>query len=144
MLHEERTDVSGHTPEELLAEYHEELAGIVGTEGIDAVAEETGVDSTVLDALAAGETPSIDLADAAAIQALSPEAPDAEAVHVEATEHLLLGMSMAVLDVDAVAANVELALSPKEIQQKLERRAPMTLSEFASLEHYITAQRQSR
>jgi hypothetical protein len=141
MLHEERTDVSGLSPEELLGEYHEELAGIVETEGIDAVAETTGIDTTVLDALAAGETPTIDLADAAAIQALSPDAPDADAVHVEATEHLLLGMSMAVLDVDAVAADVELDLSAKAIQQKLERRSPMTLAEFARLEHFITAQR---
>jgi hypothetical protein len=141
MLHEERTDVSGLSPEDLLAEYHDELAALVDADGIDAVAEETGVDPTVLDALAAGEMPTIDLGDAAAIQALSPDAPDAEAVHVEATEHLLLGMSMAVLDVDAVAADVELDLSPKEIQQKLERRAPMTLAEFARLEQYITSQR---
>lgn len=141
MLHEERTDVSTLSPEEVLAEYYDELAVIIDDAGIDVVADETGINETVLDALAAGETPTIDLADAAAIQALAPDAPDAEAIHVEATEHLLLGMSMAVLDVDAVAADVELELSPKEIQQKLERRAPMTLSEFAWLEHHITSQR---
>jgi hypothetical protein len=141
MLHQERTDVSARSPEELLEEYRDELAAIVDREGIDTVAEETGVDRTVLDALLAGETPTIDLSDAAAIQARSDDAPDADTVHVEATEHLLLGMSMAVLDVDAVAADVDMDASPKEIQQKLERRAPMTLAEFARLEHFITAQR---
>lgn len=141
MLYEERTDVSELSPEAVLAEYHDLLAEIVETEGIDAVADKTGIDPTVLDALVAGETPAIDLEAAAAIQALAPDTPDADSIHVEATEHLLLGMSMAVLDVDAVAADVELDLSPKEIQQKLERRAPMTLAEYSRLEHYITSKR---
>jgi len=141
MLHEERTDVDGVAPEGVLEGYREELAAIVDREGVDAVAAATDVDRTVLEAFVSGEDPTIDLADAAAIQALADGTPDADAVHVEATENLLLGMSMAVLDVDAVAADVDLDASPKEIQQKLERRAPMTLAEFASLEHYIASQR---
>ncbi len=42
-----------------------------------------------------------------------------------ACEHLLLGMSTAVLDVDAVESDLEIDLAAKEIQQKIERRAPI-------------------
>lgn len=140
MIHEERTDVDADDPAALAAQYRSDLARIVDDRGVVAVAAATDVDSSTLEALAAGEAPTLDLADAAAIQALAADL-DAETVHAEACEHLLLGLSMAVLDVDTVAAEYEGEASPKEIQQRLERRAPTTLSEFARIEHFVASRR---
>lgn len=140
MLHEERTELEAETPAALAAAYREELAAIVRERGPEAVAERTGIDADAIEALAAGDAPELDLEDAAAIQAMATEL-DAETIYVEACEHLLLGMSMAVLDVETLASEYEGDRSAKAIQQRLERRAPMTLAEFARLEHYITARR---
>jgi len=141
MLHEERTEPGADSPAALAATYRADLAAIVEDRGADVVAESAGVDETTLAALAAGEEPELDLADAAAIQALATDL-DAETVHVQATEHLLLGLSMAVLDVETLAAEYSGERSPKAIQQRLERRAPMTLAEFARLEHFVASRRQ--
>lgn len=140
MLHEERVEPGVDSPGALATEYREALAAIVADRGVDAVGDETGVDESTLDGLVAGEAGELDLADAAAIQALATDL-DAETVHVQATEHLLLGLSMAVLDVETVAAEYPGERSPKAIQQRLERRAPMTLAEFARLEHFVASRR---
>jgi hypothetical protein len=50
-------------------------------------------------------------------------------------------MSAAVLDVEAVAAGVGRELEPKEIQQKVEGRHPMTLDEYALLHSYIEGEK---
>jgi hypothetical protein len=42
-----------------------------------------------------------------------------------------------VLDVEALASGVDDALDPKEIQQKIEGRYPITLDEYALLHAYI-------
>lgn len=141
MLHEERTDVDGLTSKDLQREYETLLAEIIAEHGVAAVAEETGVNENVLAALVDGESPAIDIEEAAAIQAVDSDL-DVETVYVEACEHLLLGMSMAVLDVDTIAGELSLDLSGKEVQQKLERRAPMSLAEFTALEHLIASRRQ--
>ena len=52
-------------------------------------------------------------------------------------EHLLLGMSTGVMDVDTLASEIALDMDPKEIQQKLERRAPMSFDEYVHLQHAI-------
>jgi len=140
MLHEERTDVGDRTPADLAAEYREALRTILADRDVEAVADATGVDAPTLAALADGEAPDLDLADAAAIQALGTDL-DAETINAEACDHLLLGMSMAVLDVDTIAAEYEGDLSGKEIQQRLERRAPTTLAEFARIEHFVASRR---
>ncbi|HMB49506.1 MAG TPA: DUF5791 family protein, partial [Natronoarchaeum rubrum] len=77
------------------------------------------------------------VADAAAVQALDADAPDADTIVEMAWEHLLLGMSSAVLDVETLASEADTELSAKEIQQKLERRAGATLDEFVAVEHAI-------
>lgn len=140
MLHEERTEVEAETPAEHAAAYRSELASIVAERGVESVREATGVDAAVLEALVADEAPEIDLEDAAAIQALATDL-DAATIYVEACEHLLLGMSMAVLDVETLASEYEGERSAKAIQQRLERRAPMTLEEFARIEHYVVGER---
>jgi hypothetical protein len=97
----------------------------------DADRESVPADEAALDALAAGDRPDLSLSAAAAIAAAAEGFPDAEAVEAEALDHLLLGMTTAVLDVDTIAANLDLDLSPTEVQQRLEGRNPMTLAEYA-------------
>ncbi|MFC6730294.1 DUF5791 family protein [Natronoarchaeum mannanilyticum] len=153
MIHEQRTDLDGLSPAGLREEYDADLRAVIDDRGaeaqnasspasqarldVDAVAEELGVDREVVAALADGESPEISMADAAAIQALDDDAPDADTIVEMAWEHLLLGMSSAVLDVETLASEVDAELSAKEIQQKLERRASATLDEFVAIEHPI-------
>lgn len=132
--------MAAESPAELADAYREDLAAVVDDYGVAAVADETGVDESVLEALAAGEAPELDLEDAAAIQAVALDL-DAETVYAEACEHVLLGMSMAVLDVETLAGEYEGDLSAKAIQQRLERRAPMTLEEFARIEYVVASRR---
>ncbi|AGN02040.1 hypothetical protein L593_10475 [Salinarchaeum sp. Harcht-Bsk1] len=144
MLHEERTSVDAETPAGLAEEYCTELGAIVEAHGVDDVAADTGIDEATLRALVDGDAEraaaALDLEDAAAIQALD-SALDADAIYAEACDHLLLGMSMAVLDVDTIAAEYEGERSGKGIQQRIERRAPMTLAEYARIEHFVANRR---
>jgi hypothetical protein len=48
-----------------------------------------------------------------------------------------MGMSQAVLDVEALASGIDDAMDPKELQQKVEGRYPMTLEEYALVHAYI-------
>lgn len=88
----------------------------------------------------AGDDPGLSLPDAAALQALADDAPDADTIAEIGCEHLLLGMSSAVMDVDSLARAVDLDLDPKEIQQKLERRAEMSFREYVHLQHAIVGE----
>lgn len=141
MLQDQRVDVDGLSIEGLRTEYDEELRAVIDEHDPETVAAESAVDVGTVTAIANGESLEISLPDAASILALGEEYPDAETIETMACEHLLLGMSMAVLDVDALASEVALDLSAKEIQQKLERRAPMTVEEFVAIE-YVIADRQ--
>jgi len=137
MIHEQRTDVEGLSPAGLREEYDADLRAVIDDRGVDAVVAETEVDREVVAALADGESPTLSVADAAAIQSLDEGAPDADTIVEMAWEHLLLGMSSAVLDVETLASEVDAELSAKEVQQKLERRASATLDEFVAIEHPI-------
>ncbi len=137
MFHEQRRDVDGLDPADLRAEYDADMAAAVDAVGVAAAADRSGVDRETVEALVADERPALSLDDAAALAALDDDLPDAETVEEIACEHLLLGMSTGVMDVDALAGAVELELDAKEIQQKLERRAPMSFDEFVHLQHAI-------
>ncbi|WP_369684126.1 DUF5791 family protein [Haloarchaeobius sp. FL176] len=138
MFHEHRTDVSGQSPPELEAEYAAALAAIVEDHGVDAVVEETDLDRALVESLAHKEIPDeLTLEQAAAVQALADGVADADTVHEMACEHLLLGMTTGVLDIDAVTAELPLKLEATEVQQKIERRAPMTFREFVHIQYVI-------
>lgn len=141
MLQDQRVDVDGLSVSGLREEYDEELRAVIDRVGPEPVSSKTGVDAEVVAALADGESPALSLPDAAAILAVGEEYPDAETIETMACEHLLLGMSMAVMDVDALANEVDLDRSAKGLQQMLERRAPMSLDEFVAIE-YVIADRQ--
>lgn len=138
MFYEQRMDVP-ESPAALKAEYEESLASTIETVGIDRATAETDVDRDRIAALVAGASPSLSLTNAAEIAALDPDEPDAETIEIEASEYLLLGMSTAVLDVETLATELEIDLDPTEIQQKIERRAPMSFAEFVYIQHAIAS-----
>ena len=139
MFYEQRTTVP-ETPAALRAEYDDRLASIIASHDVGTVVERTGLDADTVDAIAAGDSPSLSLEDAAEIQALEDGEPDAETIVTIACEHLLLGMSSAVLDVDAVESYLEIDLDAKEVQQKIEQRAPMSFEEYVHIQHVIVDQ----
>jgi len=115
------------------------LRDIVDAVGVDAAAETSGVDRERLSAIADDGVVELTLEEAAGILA-AEEGVSAEALAAEARDHLLMGMTTAVLDVDTVAANLE-GMSATGVQQRLEGRTGMTLAEFAAL-HAFVASRQ--
>lgn len=127
------------TPTELLAAYEDELRATIDRVGADEVSEREGVDSDTVAALQDGDSPRIELTEAAAILATDADRPPADAIGAEARDILLLGMTTAVLDVDGLASAIDGAIEPKEIQQKVEGRHPMSLREYALLHQELAA-----
>lgn len=125
------------SPGDLRSAYDDLLAGAVEAVGLETVIELTDADEGTLQAIGNGESPDIDLETATAILATDPDLPDMEAIETEARDILLMGMSIAVMDVEALASAINDELEPKEIQQKVEGRAPMTLDEYALLHSTI-------
>ena len=138
MFYEQRLTVPD-SPAELRAAYDDDLAGIVEAVGLETAAATTDVDREALEALLDGDSPDLAFEDAAALVALADGEPDAETVVEIACDHLLLGMSTAVLDVEAVESELELDLDAKEVQQKIERRAPMSFEEYVHIQHVIVS-----
>ncbi len=136
MFHEQRMRVPD-SPGELRREYDDELRAIL--KRVEEPPARTGIDADRIDALLAGDSPDLSLEEAAEIQALDDGSPDAETIAEMACEHLLLGMTTAVLDVDTLASELEIDREGKEIQQKIERRAPMTFEEFVHVQHVIAS-----
>jgi len=137
MLRGEFEDAGERTPESLQQAYETTLVETIEAVGIEAVAAETGVEQATLEALVDGESPTLELTDAAAILAVDEGRPPADAIAAEARDILLMGMTTAVLDVETLASGVDGELEPKEIQQKIEGRFPMTVAEFALLHQFI-------
>jgi len=94
----------------------------------------------VLDALAAGESPELTVEEAAGVLGTSDDYPVAEDLLLEVRDHLMLQMSSAVMDVEALASGLDDDYDAKEIQQKLEGRQPMTLAEYARIHRYVAAE----
>lgn len=134
-------DAGERSPEQLQSAYENRLVETIETVGIDTVADQSGVDRETLTALLEGESPELTLEAATNILATDEDLPDADSLAAEARDILLMGMSMAVLDVEAIASGIDDALEPKEIQQKAEGRFPMTIGEYALLHSYIESQK---
>jgi len=137
MLYDAVEDPGSLTADELRAAYEDELRSVVDDLGVTTVAEESGVDEETLGALLAGESVDLTLSEAAAVLAVGDETRTADDVALEVRDHLLMGMTTAVLDVDTIASSVDLDFDGKEVQQALEGRMPMTLGELAALHQYI-------
>jgi hypothetical protein len=139
MFHDVAEDPGGLTPEELRARYEAELRAVVEEVGVEAVVD-AGVDRGTVEALAAGESPTMDLETAATVTSVR-DGVDPEALAMEARDVLLMGMTTAVLDVEAIESGIGGEMEAKEIQQKVEGRFPMTLAEYATLHQYIESRK---
>lgn len=124
-------------PAELLGRYGTVLGETVRFVGPEQVAAAADVDRETVDRAADGEVGSLTLAEAAAILATDPDRPDAETLAADARDVLLLGMTTAVLDVESLSSELDAGLDPKELQQKVEGRFPMTLSEYAAVHYHL-------
>lgn len=137
MFHEVVDDPGARSPAELYDAYEAELVAVIDELGVDRVAAEADVDETAVAALANGEAPELTLEEAASIVALLDETPPVEDIVALSRDALMMGMSNAVLDVEAISSGVGGELEPREIQAKVEGRFPLTLREFARLHQFI-------
>ena len=137
MFHEITDDPGARTPAELRELYEAELLAVVDRHGLKAVAAASDVDEAALRALRDGDSPELELEAAASVLAVADDAPDADTIATVSRDALLMGMTTAVLDVEAVESGLDGELEAREIQSKIEGRFPMTLEEFALLHRYI-------
>lgn len=141
MLHDAVTDPGELTVAELHDRYVTKVRNVIDSHGVRTVVESTDVDPATIEALAAGETPELTVEEASDILAVPEGSPDPDTVATLAREELLMGMTTAVLDVEAVESGIEGELEAREIQSKVEGRFPMTLREFALLSQFIDGRR---
>lgn len=136
-------DADTHDAASLRRAYAECLADTVETSGVDAVVAGTDLDAETVDALAdpdgVAETPSLTLAEASAVLALTTDR-DADAIAADARDRLLLELSSAVLDVEALSGGLDGGATPKELQAKLEGRHTMTLAEYAEIRAFVAGE----
>ena len=137
MFHDVADDPGSLAPEELLELYEAELRGVIEEHGIAEVTEASGTDESTLRALADGKSPELTLEEASAVMAVAEGTADAETIATVSRDALLMGMTTAVLDVEAVESGIGGRLEAREIQSKIEGRFPLTLEEFALLQQYI-------
>jgi hypothetical protein len=141
MLYDAAENPGELSPAALRAAYFEELGVVITDLGIDTVVGGTGLDRATVAAIADGETPALTVEEAAEILALGEGMPSPEDIAWEARDHLLIGMTSAVLDVDTVARESDIELDAKEIQQAIEGRLPTTLAQFAEIQSFIDGRR---
>jgi len=98
----------------------------------DQILEETGLDSAEVAAVLEGDVASLTVEAGAAVLATTVEY-DADTIVAELRDHLLMGMTTAVLDVDTIAAEIAVDLTGQEVQQALEGRTAMTLEQLADV-----------
>jgi len=137
MLYDEVPDPASLTPAELRAQYEAELAATIDAVGVDSVADAADVDRAVVAALTDGEATEVTIEDAAAILATGEDAPTKDAIVAELRDHLMMGMTTAVLDVDTLASEIDAEVEPRTVQQQVEGRREMTLAEYAAIHHVI-------
>lgn len=140
MIRGEFDALDDSTPEGMYGAYLARLRTTVETVGVETVVERSGVDRDIVSAVGGGERPELTLEAAAAVLGADPDLPAGDTIAAEARDLLLMGMTTAVVDVDAVAAGVDLDLDPREIQQKVEGRHPMTLVEYAHVHAFLERQ----
>lgn len=136
MLYDALADPDGATPRDLLEAYAAELAAALDGADAATVAGETGVDESVVAAMAAGDADAlapVRLTDAAAVLERH-EGVSADDIAYEVRDHLMMEMVTAILDVDTIAAEIDADLTGQEVQQALEGRTRLTLGELAEIQ----------
>lgn len=125
----------------LVREYTACLAEIVRAVDAETLERELE-DPSTLERIRDGNGDAIAIEDASAILAIASEHLDATGIRAELLDRLLIAMSNAVLDVDTLGREVEIDLPSKELQQRMEGRAPMTIAEYAHIRHAIARRNQ--
>jgi hypothetical protein len=143
MLYDAADDPGGLPPEALREAYESQLRSVVDAVGAETAAAESGVDPDRIRAIEDGAVPDLRVEDAAAILAVDDGRPDAESIVLELRDHLLMAMTTGVVDVDTLAANVDLDLSGQEVQQALEGRTELTLAQLAAIHQFLAARNDS-
>ncbi|MFB6235435.1 MAG: DUF5791 family protein [Halopenitus sp.] len=139
MLHEVATD-AGTEPDALQAAYETLVRDAVTATDVDEVVAETKVDAETAESIADGTVPTLTVEEAASVIALTHDR-DAAAIEAELRDHLLMGMTTAVLDVDTIAGAIDIDLTGQEVQQVLEGRTSMTLAQLAEIQGVIEARK---
>lgn len=139
MLYDAADDPGDVSPDELREAYETQLRNAISAVDAETAAAESGVDADRIRALEAGAVPDLGVEDAAALLALDDDRPDAESIVLELRDHLLMAMTTGVVDVDTLAAGVDLDLSGQEVQQALEGRTEMTLAQLAAVHRFLAA-----
>ena len=122
----------------LLAAFETLLAEAVADAGSDRIVEMASLDAATVEAVSDGDIAELTVAEGASVLAAARD-EDAETVVAELRDHLLMGMTTAVLDVDTIAATIDADLTGQEVQQTLEGRAAMTLGQLAEIMAVIEA-----
>lgn len=138
MLHDLVADPGDQSGDQLYDALVADLAGRVEAAGVDTVVDATDLDADAVAALAAGDPPELTLEEAAAVLAAVEDDNPGDVLALT-RDALMMGMSQAVLDVEALAAEAGGDLEAREVQSKIEGRFPMTLREFALLHATIQA-----
>lgn len=133
-------DPEAVSADEVRAEYEAALVTVVEEYGVSTVADETGLTEDRVAAIHDGDAADVTTEEAAEILAVTEDWPDAETFLLELQDHVMLEMSSAVVDVDGLADGIDDDLDPKEVQQKIEGRQPMTLAEYAQIHRYLAEQ----
>lgn len=128
----------GNSPDELYARYLDELRSILQAANAEERFAELQIDEELITELKRENDVSLTLREAVEIWALQSDTFDPDQLVSETRHDLMLSMSQAITNIDAVAGNLDADLSPNEIQAKLEGRLPLTLYEFAVLKQYFT------
>jgi hypothetical protein len=136
MFHDAVDDPGDHSTDELYERYEALVVAAAERVGAAEASERSGVDRGTVEALLAGESPELTLEEAAALLALDAEV-DADTIVAVDRDALLMGMTTAVVDVEALARGVDGDLEARELQAKVEGRFPMTLREFADVHRYL-------
>jgi len=116
---------------ELLSAFEALVNETVSTVDRDRIVDETGLSPATIDD-AIDNLSELTVAEGAAIVAVKTDR-DTDAIVAEIRDHLLMGMAMAVLDVDTLAAEIDADLTGQEVQQALEGRTAMTLGQLAEI-----------
>lgn len=116
----------------LLSAFEAVLAEAVDEAGVERVVETTPLGRDRVASVAAGDAADLTVEEGAAVLATTRE-EDVDAVVFELRDHLLMGMTIAVLDVDTIAGAIDADLTGQEVQQALEGRAAMTLAQLAEV-----------
>jgi hypothetical protein len=135
MLHEAATEAEAEA-EAILDAYLGLVAEAIETVGDERVAAETSIDGDRLEGTTDEGLAGLSIEETAAILALAGDR-EPETIVYELRDHLLMGMTTAVLDVDTIAGAIDADLSGQEVQQALEGRAPMTLAQLSEIQAVI-------